>query len=56
MKIIMPMARLAAVSVSQVLGEPIRGIVHQRERDRQQDRCDVALRLRQRIICGEFAH
>ncbi|MGY3388581.1 hypothetical protein ACVWW6_001172 [Bradyrhizobium sp. USDA 3311] len=26
------------------------------ERDRQQDRRDVALRLRQRIVCGKFCH
>ena len=56
MKIIMPIARLATVSVTQELPEPISGQHRQREDHRQQHRQQIALRLRQRVGRGKVGH
>ena len=56
MKIIMPMARLATVSVTQELGDPIKRQHGEREDRRQQHRQQIPLRLRQRIGCGKVGH
>ena len=56
MKIIMPMARLATVSVTQELPDPIKRQHGEREDHRQQHRQQVPLRLRQRLGRGKVAH
>ena len=56
MKIIMPIAKLATVSVTHELPDPISGAHRQREDYRQQHGQQIAFRLRQRVGYGKVRH